>query len=104
MYGAPRSVPRYSITISLPYLSARVEEVISFTSRQKTLQYDYHAHLLTEGVRARFQKAVARIPTENIDKPIMTNIQIPYPVPFQDPILCRDSGRPHVVLTNSRNI
>jgi hypothetical protein len=37
IYGAPRSVPRRSITISLPYPSARVEEVISLMSKKKTL-------------------------------------------------------------------
>jgi hypothetical protein len=66
IYGAPRSVPRKSITLSLPHPNARAAEVISFTSRQKTLQYGHHAHRLTEGVKARFRKSVARIPTENI--------------------------------------
>lgn len=66
IYGAPRSVSWKNITLSLPYPSTRAEEVISFTSRQKTLQYGHHSHLLTEGVKARFRKAVARIPTENI--------------------------------------
>jgi hypothetical protein len=66
IYGAPRSVLRKSITLSLPHPNARAEEIISFTSRQRTLQYGHHAHLLIEGVKARFWKAVARIPTENI--------------------------------------
>jgi hypothetical protein len=46
--------------------ATRAEEVISFASRQNTLQYGHHSHLLTEGVKGRFRKAVARIPTENI--------------------------------------
>ena len=104
IYEAPRPVPRKSITISLPYPNARAEEVISFTSSQKKLQYGYQAHLLTEGVNARFRKAVARIPTKNIGKPVKTNIQITYPLPFQDHILCLDCGRPHVIITNRRNV
>lgn len=94
IYGAHRSAPRKSITISLPYRNARAKEAISFTSRQKKLQYDCHAHLLTEGVKARFRKAVARIPTENIGKTITTKIHIPYPLPFQDHIFCRDCACP----------
>jgi len=103
IYGALRSGPRKSITISLQYPNARTEEVILFTSRQKTLRYGYHAHVPTECVKARFRKAVARIPTENIGKPMTTNIHIPYPVPFQDHILCRDCVRRHVIMTNRRN-
>jgi len=95
-------VPRKSITISLPYPNARAKEVISYTSKQKTRQYGYHAHLLTEGVKTRFRKAVVRIPTENIGKPIKTNIHMSYNVPFQDHILCRYCGIPHVITTNCR--
>lgn len=104
IYGAPRSGPRKSITFSLPYPSARAEEVIAFTSRQKTLQYRYHAHLLTVCVKARFRKAVARIPTENIGKTIKNNIQISYPLHVQDHILCRDCGRLHVIIANRRKV
>lgn len=104
IYGVHRSVPRKSVTISLPYPNARAKEAISFTSRRKKLHYGCHAHLLTEGVKARFRKAVSRIPTENIGKPVTTNIQIPYPVPFQGQILCRDCRCPHVIIPSCRNV